>query len=250
MNVIVLLAGSSTGFKEAGYAFPKPLVEIAGKPLIQHVLARLAPLAETGARLIILVRQEDNLRYHLSSVVRLLAPGAEVREVRGETSGAACTALLAVDLVNTADPLVIMNGDQLIDADLSAAVNDFDKRGLDGGIIVFPDVHPRWSFVKCGPDGLAIETAEKRPISNLATAGFYWFRHGSDFVRAAQQMILKNAAVNGLFYICPSYNELILRSCRIGVTHIPKAGYISLATPQNVQAYDRRLAGASAPSEP
>jgi NDP-sugar pyrophosphorylase family protein len=243
MNIVVLLAGSSAGFKEAGYGFPKPLVEIAGRPLVQHTLEHLAPLAATGARLVVLIRHEDNLRFHIGSVIKLLAPSAEIREVRGDTSGAACTALLAVDLIDSPEPLVIVNGDQLIAADLAAIVQGFVARALDGGIVVFPDVHPRWSFVKTDADGLVIETAEKRPISNLATAGFYWFKTGADFVAAAQQMILKNAEVNGLFYVCPAYNELILKNRRIGVAQIAKSAYISLSTPQNVQSYERRLAG-------
>jgi dTDP-glucose pyrophosphorylase len=250
MNVVVLLAGSSTGFKEAGFAFPKPLVEIDGRPLIQHVLENLAPLSAAGARLIVLVRHEENLRFHIGSVVRLLAQNAEVREVRGDTSGAACTALLAVDQINSLEPLVIVNGDQLVTTDLAATVRDFGARNLDGGIVVFPDIHPRWSFVKCGPDDMVIETAEKRPISNLATAGFYWFKSGADFVLAAEQMILKNAAVNGVFYVCPAYNELILRNQRIGVARIAKSDYISLATPQSVQAYERRLAESAGGGKP
>ncbi len=245
MNVLILLAGSNAGFKEAGYMFPKPLVEIAGKPLVQHVIERLAPLVQTGARLIFLIRHDDNLRYHISSVVKLLSPAAEVREVRGETSGAACSALLAVDLIGNPEPLIIINGDQLIEGDLPAIVRDFTDRKLDGGIAVFPDVHPRWSFVKCDAHGAVIEAAEKRPISNLATAGFYYFASGQEFVSAAQAMILKDAAVNGLFYVCPVYNELILRNRRIGVHPIEKARYISLATPQGVQAYERRLTGSS-----
>lgn len=241
MNVLILLAGSSAGFKEAGYNFPKPLIEIAGKPLVQHVIEHLSPLVQQGARLIFLVRHEDNQRYHISAVIKLLAPTSEVREVRGETGGAACTALLAVDLIGQPEPLLVINGDQIVEADLNAILGDFSSRKLDGGIAVFPDVHPRWSFVKCDANGAVIEAAEKRPISNLATAGFYYFASGSEFVSAAQSMILKDAAVNGLFYVCPVYNELILRNRRIGVHRISKNAYISLATAQGVQTYERRL---------
>lgn len=244
LNVVVLLAGTGGGFMEAGFPFPKPLVEIAGRPLVQHVIENLAPLAATCSRLIVLIRHEDNLRFHVGSVIRLLAPKSEVREIRRDTSGAACTALLAVDLIDSNEPLAIINGDQLIAANLADIVKDFEARQLDGGIVVFPDVHPRWSFVKIGTDDLVIETAEKRPISNLATAGFYWFRSGADFVNAAKQMILKNAAVNDLFYVCPAYNELVLLNRRIGVTRIAKSDYISLSTPQSVEAYERRLAEA------
>lgn len=244
MNILLLMAGSSEAFREAGYSFPKPLVEIDGKPLVQHVIEHLAPLTDRGARLIVMVRHDDNMRYHIGAVVQLLVPGAEVIEVRGETSGAACTALLAVDAIDNDEPLVIVNGDQLILADLPAIVQEFGAAGVDGGIIVFKDIHPRWSFVRCDADGRVIETAEKRPISNKATAGFYYFRSGGDFVRAAQSMILKDASVDGQFYVCPAYNELILRNSRIEVHQIEKQQYVSLSTPQRVQAFEREIAEA------
>ena len=156
MNILILLAGSSDAFKEVGYSYPKPLVEINGKPLVQHVIEHLQPLVQSGARLIFLVRYEDNLRYHISSVVKLLAPAAQVLEVRGETAGAACTALLAIDLIAKPEPLVIVNGDQLIEADLVSIIKDFSARELDGGLVVFKDVPPRWSFVKCDANGFVI----------------------------------------------------------------------------------------------
>jgi hypothetical protein len=104
-------------------------------------------------------------------------------------------------------------------------------------------VHPRWSFVRCSEDGLVVETAEKRPISNLATAGCYYFARSRDFVIAAQSMIRNGASVNDAFYICPVYNELVLQNMKIGVHKIVREQYASLATPQNVESYQARLAG-------
>ncbi len=241
MNVLVLSAGSSKAFVDAGYLFPKPLAEIAGRPLIDHVLTNLCPLVQNGGRMIVVVRHDDNLRYHVGSVIRLLQPSAVVIEVRGETGGAACTALLAIDSIPLDEPLVIVNGDQVLDAPIADIVDGFVQRGVDGGIIVFHDVHPRWSFVKCDDTGRVIEAAEKRPISNLATAGLYYFARGRDFISAAESMILKDAAVNGLFYICPVFNELILRNAEIYVHEVPKSVYVSLALPQGVEAYGRAL---------
>jgi len=90
---------------------------------------------------------------------------------------------------------------------------------------------------------LVVEAAEKRPISRLATAGFYYFARGRDFVDATSEMIKKDAHVNGQFYICPCYNELILRQRRIGVRVIPRSAYRSLAAPGDVHAYEAHLAG-------
>ncbi|MBI5770162.1 MAG: glycosyltransferase family 2 protein [Verrucomicrobia bacterium] len=243
LNVLVLMSGTSDAFKAAGFAFPKNLVDIGGKPLVQRVLDHLQPLDGLDARVLCAIRHDENAKHHTGAVIRLIAPRATLVEINGTTAGAACSALLAIEHINNDVPLVIVNGDQLLETDLVAAVQECQQRQLDGGILVFEDVHPRWSFVKCGPDGLVIETAEKRPISRLATAGFYYFARGRDFILATTEMIKKDAQVNGQFYICPCYNELILRQRRIGVRVIPRSAYRSLAAPGDVHAYEAHLAG-------
>lgn len=242
MNVLLLMAGPSDLFREAGHAYPKNLVEVRGLPLVQHVLDGLRPLHDEGAKFICLVRKDENQQFHTGDVIRLLLPDAAVLDVAMPTAGAACTALLAIDSINSDEPLLIANGDQVIHADIAAVVRDFRERKLDGGIVVFEAVHPRWSYVKCDEDGLVIEAAEKRPISNLATAGAYYFARGRDLVQAAMDMIRKDAHVGGQFYICPAYNELILRQGRVGVHKIPRDAYVSFATPQGVAAYEGRAA--------
>jgi len=244
LNILVLMAGSSEAFAQAGYAYPKNLVEINGDPMVQHVLGRLQRFSFPEERRIICVlKREENARFHTGAVIRLLEPEASIVELDGETSGAACSALLAIEHIDNETPLLVLNGDQIIDVDLDEVIRDFWQRELDGGIIVFKDIHPRWSFVRCDADGYVIEAAEKRPISDKATAGFYFFRRGSDFVMAATSMIIKGASVNNVFYICPAYNELILQQRRIGISVVPKGSYCSLATPAGVTAYAARLVG-------
>lgn len=241
MNVVVLMSGDSRLFAEAGYVYPKSLIEIAGRPMIEHVLTSYAPLAELGARFTFVVRSEESSRYHLAAILRLMMPEATVIESPKPTGGAACSALLAVDVIDSEDELVLCNGDQVIEVDLNSVVTGFRGRGLDGGILVFDAVHPRWSFVKVDAEGQVIEASEKRPISRLATAGFYWFRRGADFVAAAQSMIMKEASVNGAFYVCPSYNEMILSQARIGICRMEAGRYHSLANPSSMQDFENYL---------
>jgi dTDP-glucose pyrophosphorylase len=240
MNILLLMAGGNKLFEEAGYPYPKNLIEIDGIPLVQHVLSSLAELEKMNSRLICFVNREENQRNYTGSIISLLDPQAIVIEVNEPTIGAACTALLAVEHINKSEPLVIVNGDQIINGDLSSIVMKFQSQDcLDGGIIVFEAVHPRWSYVRCNSEGLVIEAAEKRPISKLATAGFYYFARGEDFVSSAKQMIRKDAHINGSFYVCPVYNELILKQLKIGVHEIPRKDYFSLSTPQNLQFYEK-----------
>lgn len=242
MIVVIPIAGGDDAFLERGYPYSKPLIEIRGKPLVERVWARLAPLA--ADRYVFVVRQEDVRRAHLDDVLRLMEPKAAVVQSVGATAGAACTALLAIEEIETERELIIANGDQILNCDLRLALEDFRTRDLDAGTLVFDSVHPRWSFVRLGDDGFVTEAAEKRPISRHATAGFYYFKKGGDFIKAAKSMIRKDAHVNGRFYVCPTFNELILDHAKIGVFPIARGDYISLATPQNLEEYEHSFAEA------
>ena len=241
MNILVLLSGSSQAFTDAGYEYPKNLTEIAGRPMIQHVIENLQPLKKIGGRFICAVRRDENRKHHTGKVVKLLDRDAIVIELNQATSGAACSALLAVDYINNEEPLVITNGDQIIaNLDLDYVVNSFQRKKLDAGAIVFEDIHPRWSFVKCDTNDLVVEAAEKRPISKLATAGFFYFAKGCDFVNAAMEMLKKNAQVNDLFYICPALNEMVLKQARIGIHLMERSNYFSFSTPSDIQSYSTK----------
>jgi CTP:molybdopterin cytidylyltransferase MocA len=244
MRLVVLMAGDSGVFEVAGSSYPKNLVEIDGEPLVQRVIEALEPLIETADKSIFLVREEEDRRHHTGDVIRLLVPDAEVIGVPNLESGAACTALHAIGQIDRDEPVLVFNGDQVVDADLPAIVAGFERAELDGGVVTFDAVHPRWSYVRTGDDGLVLEAAEKRPISRLATAGTYWFRRGGDFIDGVMSMIRKDASVDGSFYICPVYNELILRGRRIGTHHIARDHYFSLASLHGVDTYEEHLARA------
>lgn len=238
MKTLVLAAGPSTQFEEAGYAWPINLVEIAGTALISHVIRALGPVGTDG-KLIVVIRGEEAVAHHTDRVARLVEPTAQVITV-GDTSGAACSALLAIDHIPPDEPLLVCNGDQVIDADLSAVVADFEACDIDAGVVVFEAVHPRWSYVRT-EHGRVVEASEKRPISKNATAGVYWYRKGSDFVSSIMDMVRKDASVRGRFFVCPSLNELVLRGGVIGVVPIDRSQYFSLHDPAGVNDYIHHL---------
>jgi dTDP-glucose pyrophosphorylase len=240
MIVVMLMAGSNESFQQQGFAYAKPLVEIDGRPIAEHAWSCLKSIGD--CKFVFVIRKEDDMRFHLGDMLGLLEPTASIVRTEGATAGAACTALLAIQHLAADEELLIANGDQVFTADVGAAIDDFRARKLDAGTLVFDSVHPRWSFVRLGSDGLVIEAAEKRPLSRLATAGLYYFRSARDYVQAAQTMIRKGASVNGAYYVCPTFNELILQSRRVGVVQIDREQYVSLATPQAVEEYEQLLA--------
>jgi len=153
------------------------------------------------------------------------------------TEGACCTILLAARLINTAEPLLLANADQLVDVDLDNFIADADRRKLDGSILTFRATATKWSYARTDEQGLVTEVREKQVISDQATVGIYYFAHGRDFVQYAAEMIAHNDRVNHEFYTCPVYNYAIRDGRRIGIYEISESQMHGLGTPEDLQQY-------------
>jgi dTDP-glucose pyrophosphorylase len=103
--------------------------------------------------------------------------------------------------------------------------------------VTCPATHPKWSFAKTDENGIISEVAEKNPISDQATAGIYYWKHGSDYVKYAEQMIEKDIRVNNEFYVCPVYNEAIGDDKQIYNHMIPAENMWGLGTPEDLTYY-------------
>lgn len=238
MKVLVLGASPKSG-QTQGNNYPVWLSEYRGEILIERLVRSCQSLGDVD--LIFAIRDEDVRQYHIDNVIKLMESQATIMTVKGDTKGAACTALLCIHLIDSDEELLILNANEFLDTNFNNVVKSFRERGLDAGIVVFPSVHPRYSYVKLDADQLVIESAEKNPISRNATAGFYWYRRGRDFVQAAKEMIRKDAHVDGSFYICPSFNELVLAQARIGVFSVDSSCYHPLKSERQVQHYEAEL---------
>lgn len=237
LNIVVPMAGEGTRFKEKGYTFPKPLIEINGKPMIQVVVENIKP--KMPHRFTFICRKEHYDKYSLRDLLNLITPKCNIVTVNHLTEGAACTVLLASEFFNNEDSLMIANSDQYVDFDINGFLQDAEKKKLDGNILAFSASHPKWSYAKLDEDGLVMEVAEKRPISNHATVGIYYYRQGEIFFKAATQMIEKNIRVNNEFYVCPVYNEMILAGSRIGIYEIDSSKMHGMGTPEDLEKFEK-----------
>lgn len=231
MTVLIPMAGRGSRFEKAGYTFPKPLIDVRGKPMIQVVVENL----NVEANFIFIVLKDHYLKYNLKTVLNNIAPNCKIVQVDTVTEGAACTTLLAKEYINNQDPLLIANSDQFVEWDSSKFIYAMEADGIDGGILTFTATHPKWSFCKTDQFGVITEVAEKNPISDNASVGIYYWKHGSDYVKYAEQMIAKNIRVNNEFYICPVYNEAIQDQKVFKINHIENMW--GLGTPEDLNHY-------------
>ena len=231
LNVLIPMAGEGSRFTTAGYTFPKPLIDVQGKPMIQVVVENL----NMDANFIFVVRKEHREKYNLDSLLKLIAPGCRIVETDGLTEGAACTALLAKDFIDSDAPLFFANSDQFVEWDSNEFMYKMNETNADGGIVSFTATHPKWSFAKINENGLVTEVAEKDPISDIATVGYYWWKNGSDFVKYAEQMINKDLRISNEFYVCPVFNEAIADQKEIRTFNTD--GMWGLGTPEDLKYY-------------
>ncbi len=170
--------------------------------------------------------------------MKILCPKCKIIEIAGNTKGAVCSALFAIDEVNNDEELLILNGSQLIKTDINPAIESFRARNLDGGIVTINAVHPKYSSILLDENNLVVQTSEKRPISNIASTGCCYFRKGSDFVKSAFSVIEKDVNTQGQYYISATFNEMVLNNRKIGIFEIPKKDYLTFS---NYQMYEKHL---------
>jgi dTDP-glucose pyrophosphorylase len=241
INILVPLGGDSKFFNREEYFYPKMLIEIEGKPMIQHAIENLQTIKK-DLQFIFVVKKADCTEFHLDETLRLLTNNhCKIVILEQDTKGAACSSLLAIDFINNESPLIVANFDQLFDCDLAAALEKLQEMDSDAGCLTFDSTHPRWSYVLVGEKNQVFEAAEKRPVSRHAIAGFYYYKHGQDFVRATQSMIRKSCSSTHVFFVSPIFNELILENKTVRAVVIPNKSYHSFYTPQKIEEFEKGL---------
>lgn len=247
VRIIIPMAGEGRRFAEKGYSFPKQLIPIRGKPMIQWVIESLQPFL-TPAETFTFICQAKHLQmYALEPMLQQLAPHCAIVALDHLTEGAACTVLYGLKDAPVDADFLIVNSDQWFTADPDdfMFLREAPELSLDGIIFTFHSVHPKWSFAATKPQSDEVTAvAEKRPISHHATVGVYYFRRVQDFRDGVARMMAANKRVNNEFYVAPVYNELLAQGKRIRI--LPVDEFWGLGTPEEVEEF--RIAVASNPS--
>jgi len=236
MNIVIPMAGQGSRFAAAGYDKPKPFIDVNGLPMISRVMENLA---YPNAKYLLIARKE-----HLEKEKELVAEieqryNAQFIGIDKLTEGTACTVLYARKYINTSEPLLIANSDQIVDITVSNYIDDCLKKNADGSILTFTDheLNPKWSFARINEQGYVDEVQEKKAISQYATVGIYFFAKGEDFVNGAIDMIIENDRVNNEFYTCPIYNYLIKENKKVIIYNIDFKQMHGLGTPEDLEKF-------------
>jgi len=253
MNIVIPCAGEGSRFAKAGYTIPKFLINVFNKTMIEMVIEnniyrrnRLHFIFIFREKHIQDIQIEDILDEVFNSIgckdeYSDIYMDYEIITIDKLTEGAACTVLKARKLIDNDEDLVIANSDQYIFWTPENFIKMIDITKADGAIPCFPSNSPKWSFCLIDENGWITQIKEKEVISPFATVGIYYFKHGSDFVWAADQMINKNIRTNNEFYVAPSVNELIMpKGHKFLMYPISTRAMNGLGTPEDLELFRER----------
>lgn len=238
MQVLIPISSRSPFFSKEEYFFPKPLIEVAGRPMIELVITHLQKQLN-NPNFTFVIDRDDARAFSIDRICELLGgSGTHVIERMGETSGALCSCLLAISALDPSAPLLISNSDQIISADLAAHLERFTRAKVDSGVVTFDSIHPRWSYVVEAANNRVGQSFEKKVVSRRAIAGLYYFREAGQFLNAAKKTILNDVNVDGAFFISSAINQCILDGGDVMYTTIDEREYHSFYSPSRIADFD------------
>lgn len=238
MIELLIPIGGGSGFLAESHPYPKPLIEINGKLLIERVLEGLNTLGEE-IRFNFVIGKVEAEKFRLDKTLKLLTnSNSFIHILEGETEGATCSALLCAGKIREDSEVIVVNSDNIFTLDLSKYLNEFRNDNVDAAVLSFNSVHPRWSYVLVDNNDFILETREKDPISRAAIAGFYYYKNFSDFVSSAEATIRKDFRVDGKFYLSSTLNELILKGKKIKSYQIPDKKNFIIYSEEKLKEYE------------
>lgn len=229
INIVMPMAGFGTRFSEKGYTLPKPMIDVKGKPMFRHVIDQLEI---QDAKYYFGIRMGSIDVDELQRACEGL--DHKIVAIPNYTEGAAITTRMITQEIDNDDPIIVVNCDNIIH------LNHDDLKIIshcDGIIFVFEnrDGSNAWSYTRVDSSGHVKEVAEKKVISNYATAGAYVWKNKSLFINACNKMVQKNIRTNNEFYLAPVYNENI--NCGQTVVAKEVKHFRGIGTPDDLESY-------------
>lgn len=237
MLLIIPMAGRGSRFSNVGYTTPKPLIEVAGKPMIYHAFKSVSQV--NYRKVVFIALEEHEKQYQVHNLLKKeVINDFELILLDGVTEGQLCTVLKASPFFKEDEGLLIAASDSYIKSNIA---EELKTSKADGIISVIDLPGEKWSFAKTNELGQVIQVAEKERISNNASTGIYYFSNTLNFQEEAQKMISNKETTRGEYYVMPLYNKLIQNGKTILLSHAQEMW--DMGTPEAKQNFETYLNG-------
>ena len=242
MQIVIPMAGSGKRFVDAGYKTPKPLIEVDGKPIIEHVI-NLFP----GENEFLFICSQTLLKqFPIEKIIYKIKPSAAIVGIASHKLGPVETVLRAREFIKDTDPTIINYCDFFMDWNYKKFKLKVLKEKIDGAIVCYKGFHPHllrndfYASVKTDADNTFIETKEKfsytpNKMDSWQSAGTYYFKSGIIAKKYLQQVKKEKLLTNGEYYIPWAYN--LMQKDGLKTVVFPAEFFCQWGTPEHLREY-------------
>jgi NDP-sugar pyrophosphorylase family protein len=204
VQVVIPMAGKSQRFFDAGYDQPKFLIEFFGLPMIGHILR----IFQNFPDVIVIVNEQDKIKYDLGSVVSKLHGTAKVVSIKQHSFGPSYSILESSEFINQSKKIIVHY------CDFSGAWDPYDTVDLlntyNGVFVSFTGFHPsringtKFAYGRASSEKALMEIKEKGsftadPETEYASSGIYGFSTGGLMLESIGEQVRLNLQINGEF---------------------------------------------------
>jgi glucose-1-phosphate thymidylyltransferase len=213
MKVVIPLAGKGTRLRPHTHTVPKPMLKVAGKPVMDYVLDDVRKLGNVSEVVYITGHLKETVEKHARSAYADLPSSFIEQKVQDGTAGAVALAKSRVD-----EPVLIIFVDTIFDADLSVI-----RTSTDDGIIWTKEVedYQRFGVVVTDANGHMTKIVEKpsTPISSRANIGLYYIRNWKLLFEGIDHVLMQPAH-KGEYYLTDAFQYMIDKGAKLKVLDV------------------------------
>ncbi|MGI6680971.1 MAG: glycosyltransferase family 2 protein [Bdellovibrionota bacterium] len=211
IHFIMPMAGRGSRFSKMGFDYPKPLIEIYGKPFFYWSTISIVNFVDVSTIDFVVLKEHID-DFNIDKKIYEYFPNANIHTLPNVTEGAVITCMEGVKHINDALPIVFNDCDHLFKCTkfYNFLNNDFsnDAKGI---LLTFNSNEPKYSFIQKDEKGDVIRTVEKEVISSEAICGCYYFESKDIFLSSAQEYLTK--CNYNEYFTSGVYNVMIENNC-------------------------------------
>ncbi len=230
MRAIIPVAGFGSRLRPHTYTLPKVLLNVAGKPILGHILDKIIRDGFTEATLIV-GYFGDQVREYVRSNYDIRVDFVEQEERKGLAH-----AIHIARHTISGDPLLIILGDTIFDVDLKPVI-----AGRTTSIGVKHVEDPRQVRHRGNKEGTVTRLVEKpeHPTSNLAIVGLYWIANPAKLLVAIDTIMQKDIKTKGEYQLTDALQ--LMRAAGEKITTFPVEGWYDCGKPETLLSTNRHL---------